>query len=287
MDAALDAFLRAAPERLRTEDEGTLSGILDSLRARVESSWPGIDVDRAIFYAFLGARVPDEGSIADAVASLHAGDLFLTCACLEGNPAALVAFEHRFAGDIIKALARFRLSSDEEQDLIQSLRVAFFVNKALAKYSGRGQLRAWVRATAVRTALNVIAARKPHDDRAEEVLGSLPATGDAELDLIRRRFRAEFGTAFAAAVASLDATERGLLAQHYVDGLTIDQLGEYLRVNRATVARRIAQLRATLLERTRKTLMRALDIDRGALESLMDVARSQLDISVYRLLKAN
>src|SRR5205809_336497 len=63
--------------------------------------------------------------------------------------------------------------------------------------------------------------------------------------------RRVYREAFAAALATLTARDRNLLRQMYLYGATVDELGVLYAVHRATAARWIAQIRDTLLRRTR------------------------------------
>jgi RNA polymerase sigma-70 factor, ECF subfamily len=260
------------------------SDLLGELYHRAREAWPGVKLDRAVFEAFVAARLPDPPT-PQAVAAIAGEDLYLVCACLRWDPAALSTFDRAFADAIGHSLSRFDLSSAERDDIVQSLRVTMFVNRKLESYSGTGPLRGWVRSSATRAALRVVGSRKQRPDASEDILGALPATGDPELDLMRSRFAAEFRQAFAETVASMGAEDRLVLRQHYVDDLSIDQLAVLHRIHRATAARRVSRLRAALLAGTRERLEQVLDIDATQLESLMRLAGSRLQVSVFRLLK--
>ncbi len=257
---------------------------VEALHTRARAAWPGVNVALERFAAYLRERLP-EGAGEDALGEMFTDDLYLACACLDGDRAALEAFERAMFDAAGFSMARFDLGEAERKDLAQSLRLNFFARKAIARYSGRGALRGWVRSAATRAALDLVAARKQRPDNEDEILGALPALGDPELHLLRERFAAQFKEAFAATMAALEAEDRALLAQHYVDGLTIDQLAVVLGVHRATAARRIVRVRALLLDGTRERLERTLDIDTRAFDSLMRLAQSRLHISVFRLLR--
>lgn len=245
-------------------------------------AWPDIALDREAFAAFVAPHLRGQ-----QVGALEAGDLFLACACLGGVAGAAEAFDREYRGDMIKSLSRFHFSAAERDDIVQTLRVAFMVKGKLASYSGRGKLRAWVRSASLRAGLDHQDSKKPQARGSDEsLLDGLPATGNAELDLARARFKNEFKSAFESAVAALAADDRRLLAQHYVDGLTIDQLCVVERVHRATVARRIARLREQLFEMTNERLRAQLQMSAPELESMMRLVRSQLDISIHRMLRA-
>jgi RNA polymerase sigma-70 factor (ECF subfamily) len=69
-----------------------------------------------------------------------------------------------------------------------------------------------------------------------------------------------------------------------VDGLSIDALGEIYGVHRATAARWIAKIREDLLARTREAFSARAKVGRAEFESLLRLARSQLDVSLRRVL---
>jgi RNA polymerase sigma-70 factor (ECF subfamily) len=279
-----EAILAAAP---RFGGEADALPLCEGALAQARAAWPGVRLADEPFGAHLGAKLAgsDAPTLAAALAAVQVDDLFLACACLAGDPGALAAFDRAMAGPIAQAAAEFRLATDEAAELTQGLRVTFVVKRSLAGYSGRGPLRGWVRASAHRAALHLVEKRARRPDDEDDILGALPATGDVELDAMRRRFSAEFRTAFTEAVAALAPADRTLLAQHYVDDLSIDQLAVVLGVHRATAARRIVKLREDLLEGTRTRLRGLLAVDVETLESLMRVAASRLDVSVFRLLK--
>jgi RNA polymerase sigma-70 factor, ECF subfamily len=261
--------------------------VADALR-RAAAAWPGIGLDPQIFVDHLAARLPQAASLSlpAALAAISVEDLYLACACLRGERAALDAFERAYADVFAKSLARFDLSAAEREDLVQSLRVAFFLKKTLAGYSGRGSLRGWVRTACTRSALDFVESRRarPGDD-ADDILRNLPATGDVELDLVRQRAAAQVHAALSETIAALAPEDRALLAQHYVDELSIDQLALVYNVHRATVARRLVRLREALIGQTKARLREKLDVDGATLESIVRLATSRLDVSVFRMLR--
>lgn len=257
----------------------------DALRRAYEqaqSAWPGVALDLAAFAEHVLARVDAEA----ALAAVHTGDLYLACACLRGDRAALEAFERAFGPPIRQSLARFDLSDAERSDLLQTLRVRLFVERALERYTGHGALHGFLRSAATRAGIDALRRRRERPDEEDEILGQLPATDDAELDLIRRKFSAEFRAAFSATLAGLAAEDRAILAQHYIDGLSIDELAALLQIHRATAARRIVKLRETLLTGTKERLQATLSLDSESLESLWRVAASRVHLSVFRMLRS-
>jgi RNA polymerase sigma-70 factor (ECF subfamily) len=116
------------------------------------------------------------------------------------------------------------------------------------------------------------------------VISRAVAEGSVELDFVKEAYRPAFKEAFHEALASLDEKERLLLKQHAVDGLGIDALGELYGVHRATAARWVAKVREAVLDRTRVAFEKRMNVGRAEFESLLRLARSQLDLSLKRVL---
>ncbi|MFO0634046.1 MAG: sigma-70 family RNA polymerase sigma factor [Nannocystaceae bacterium] len=158
---------------------------------------------------------------------------------------------------------------------------------AILRYSGRGNLGAWVRVTAMRTALNATRNR-PRIDRPaaddDDLFEFAPSPEDPELDHLERTYRAAFRQAFLDTVAALPAGERTLLRQSVVHGLTVRELAKVHGVHHATIARRIAAARERLVEGTRAVLAARLALAPGELDSIMMMIRSRLDVSISRVL---
>jgi RNA polymerase sigma-70 factor (ECF subfamily) len=102
---------------------------------------------------------------------------------------------------------------------------------------------------------------------------------------MKGRYREDFKVALQAAMAGLSARDRTVLRLHWVDGLNIDKIGAVYRVHRSTVARWIAQCRKQLLEDTKRALKARLQVSHSELHSLVGLLRSQLHLSVSRVLQ--
>ncbi|MFT3694102.1 MAG: sigma-70 family RNA polymerase sigma factor [Kofleriaceae bacterium] len=242
-----------------------------------EAKWPGVRVDRDRFGAFVAER-GDE--------SLHVADLYLVCACLDGNTTAIAAFHRELLGQLPRLLHRQRPDMGQLDELAQIIATKLLVERRLEQYSGRGPLLTWIKVVASRALSNT---RRSANDRAalEDRAAAEPevvATIDPELALIRQRFGIEFKDALKVAFASLELRERNLLRLHFVDRLGIDALAPIFSVSRATAARHLAAARTTLTERVVANLGARLRIDSDELESLVRSVRSKLDVSLSALL---
>ena len=220
----------------------------------------------------------------------RAADLYLAAACAAGDPVAIARIDALLPGVVRPALARLGLPPSDDDEIVQRVRVALMVadqdgRTGIAGYSGRGDLRAYLRAVAVRQALRRIERESGPASEEDEVLAMLPSAGDSpEQRLLKQRCGGEVRTAFAAGLAELSPRERTVLRQHYVDALTIDQLAGLHGVHRATCARWIESARARLVRRVRRHLRDSLGFGDRELDSIIGLVRSQLDLSLSRLL---
>jgi RNA polymerase sigma-70 factor (ECF subfamily) len=214
-------------------------------------------------------------------------DLDLAASCVAGDQSAIAALDGALPALVRPVLARVGVTAADTDEVLQRVRIALLAPGAdgtigLSGYSGRGDLKAYIRAVAVKQALK----KRQREDRGSDPVDDLLAGGDdsPELQVIKARCRGEIRAAFGAALATLGDRERTLLRQHYLDGLTVDVLGRLHRVHRATAARWLTSARADLLRGMRRHFQATLGMDRRDLDSAIGLVQSQLDLSMSRLL---
>ncbi|MEZ4398620.1 MAG: hypothetical protein R3B06_01280 [Kofleriaceae bacterium] len=290
MEATLvPPFLDAAPPGLRAE-LATLPDLARAVWALVaegRQAWPAVAIDPARAAAFAAARL-DGGDAAGALASLRAADLYLACACADGDPAALAAFDRHYMREVDIALARMRVVGARLADVKQLVRQRLFVGDGapgkIVEYGGRGDLRRWVRSVAVRTCLNELRKGKHEvltDDDQLIAQHAMPGD-DPELDYMKRTYAREFQGAFAEALAAQGAREQTLLRYHHVDGLNIDEIGAIYRVHRVTAFRWLEKAKAQLVAATLAVLRSRLNVTPQELDSVLRLIRSQVHLSLVR-----
>lgn len=288
-----EIFVAQLPEGARRAvGEGLV--LTDALLAAVQAgreAWPELALAPERFVAFVAQRVAQREQPIEALRALHAADLYLVCAFLDGIKGAALTLERRYLEPLSAILSRVGVPAHLIEDVRQTLYVQLLSEKAAAgpllrQYEGRGPLGAWLRVAATR------AARRTQDrDRRERPLhadtpaGFLVGGADPELAQIQRQFHGEFKDALREALATLSVEERNLLRFYFLDGMNIDQIGVILRVHRATIARRIAGLRSRLLTEVRAGLVRRLRVPQPDLDSMLRLVGSQLELSLMRLLE--
>src|SRR4051794_26194157 len=112
----------------------------------------------------------------------------------------------------------------------------------------------------------------------ESVLEALPSPGpDAELDLIKHRYRREFRDAVRETFAALPSEQRHLLRLHFVDRLSTIEMGMVFRKNQSTVSRWLKSVRQEVYVETKRRLQARLGLSSREFASLLAVIDSQLD----------
>ena len=286
------ALLLAGPHShghaLDPHDAASLGERLDEIWREARETWPSVAVGEEAYVAHLARHLPSDVPVVEALRQMNTADLYLACACSQGNAQAIDAFETHCLSVVDGAIARFRLGADAVAEVKQRLRQRVLVADdgppRIVGFSGRGELRGWVRVMAVREALHMSegARRETELDDADR-LQAFVTPSDPELDLMKARYRDAFGKAFDRALRELPAREQTLLRQHVIDGLTIDQLGALYRVHRATAARSLERVRKAVLASTRAHMSEHLHVRSSELNSILRLIRSRLEVTLRGL----
>jgi RNA polymerase sigma-70 factor (ECF subfamily) len=249
------------------------------------AAWPLLALDREAFERYFArhtSQTPPERP--------YAADMYLACACANGNDAALAALERLLAGDVALAVASIDSSRAFVQDTLQATRERLLVRVGgqpgkIGDYGGRASLKSWLCAVAVRLAISRLRRKgeqrqKPFDAESDRRL----ARGGPEFEYLRGRYKGAFEDAIRSAVEQLSPKERMLLRLNVAEGMSVDRLAAIYQVGRSTAARWLASARRTLLEKARRELHVRFPLTSTELDSLGADMRSQLDVSIAKLL---
>jgi RNA polymerase sigma-70 factor (ECF subfamily) len=300
LGALLVSHLRAgnsssAPLPPHAVDIDKLTSLLASKADAAQSQWQGIAVSPQRFANYVAERLPANATIdvlVPSLASMRLDELYLCCACAEGQERALLALEREFFPTVKSALVGMDKTGSLTDEVIQLLRQRLFLrepNKApkIEKYLGQGSLRNWLRASAVRLGIDLIRAggntRNACSD--DNVMAALPdSKDDPELAHLKRTYGKAFKETFAQVLRKRPARERTILRYYYVDGLSVEQIGAIYSVHKATVSRWLTASRSALGAQTRTLLQERLGVEGEGIKSIMRLIQSQLDMSIRRWL---
>ena len=289
--AAVATWLSRHPAtaELAPAEYEAVAALADTVLAPAVQTVAGARSDVAAFVVHLAACV--EGApLIDALSSLRAADLWLAWCCTQGDAAALRQFHTLFDNEFAAASRRLRCDADTRAEFVQGCREAMVAPPApkLARYSGQGDLRHFLRVALVRKMIDFrrkLQARQGRERPLQAQDNEVPApSDDVEMAYLKNEYGGAFRAAFARAVSELTAAQRNLLRHHYADGMNVDELGRRYGVHRATAARRVARARQELLERTRQQLMQALKLNPQELDSVLRLIESNVHVSVQRVL---
>lgn len=300
----------AQHEALTPDDRDWLERLLHQSWEDGHATWPDVPLSEEVFVRHLArifVREVDSSlphpSEADAVhpvlrfiEPLHHSDLYLACACAEGNPGALLAFERHYLALLPGMLAHLREPLASVEDVCQQLRARFLVRTPnappkITSYSGRGPLRTWLRVSAVR---DVLCIRRGPQGGFEGGCGAsagdvfkLPPSlhGDPELEHIKRLYRCEFHQAVVDAFAGLSDKDRDLFRLSVIEGLSTPAISRLYQVNQSTISRWLTSAKQRVFDETKALLQRRLRLSPGEFESILRVLNSQIDVSLSRILK--
>jgi RNA polymerase sigma-70 factor (ECF subfamily) len=257
---------------------------LAALYARGRAAHPDLDVEDTVFAAHLGrcGAALEERTAGD----VHAEDLYLCCAGLLGDEAAVRMLRQRHR----PVLAGYLRAIDGSPAFVEEVEQRFWdaaligsidAPARLASYSGRGPLASWVGVAGQRIAL-MIRRSEAAEKRAIDRVGveARLATADPELAFVKQHLRVPFQRALVEAFRALDERQRMIYSLHVVDGLTVGQIAAMYGVSHSTVSRWMSAARSAIVAKTRRLLHDELDVSADEFESLARLLASQIDLSV-------
>ncbi len=265
-------------------DSAALEARLQARLSEARAAWPELDAPPEAFVAFMAERLLPGTPVEQGLESLHVADLLLAFACSRNDARALRAFDVKVLASAVRAAERMDKSPAFLEELTQGLRQKLFVGAQprILDYSGRGPLAGWVRAAAIRDAINLRGPSRPQE--GDDALLNLPADrANPELDYLRKRHQREFAECFRAAMDALDPQEKTLLRLHFADGVGVEQLAQHYQVHRATLSRRLAAARESMVKHTLRLMQERYRLGPEDLQSIIRLLRSDLDLRMSQL----
>jgi RNA polymerase sigma-70 factor (ECF subfamily) len=289
--AQVERFRAALPAEVRARfaDAEGLAATLDQLRGAALAAYPDLMVDAAQFAAELARRL---GTAAAPVplARIHAAHVHLAIACAAGDPLAIRRFEAELFDELAASASRLRARPDQVDEVRGQLRRILFVSEpgrpaALREFSGRGDLRSYLRVIITRELVRAInKGRREVGVSDEGLLDRLLPASDPGVGYLRDRYRDDVDAALRAALRGLADQARALLRFSLVDGWTADRIATLYGIHRATAARRVAAAREQLGAAIRDELARRLSISIADVDSIVRGVQSRVEVSLERLL---
>jgi RNA polymerase sigma-70 factor (ECF subfamily) len=291
MESVADAFVAGLADAVRSrfDDRAALATSLALLHGAAQAAYPEHVVDATTFAGELARRL-GELATPEQVLAVRADHLLLAIAGCTGDEAALRRLDAELVPVVAAAAARLSALPHQVDDVRSHVRRVLFASEpgrpaALQEFSGRGDLRSYVRVIATRELVRVInQGRRGLAVLDEAVLNLASPTDDPALAYLRERYRSDVDAAMRAALIGLADEERALLRYSLIDGWTVDRIGALYGVHRATAARRVAAARAAFATAIRSELAGRLAIPDDEVDSIIRLVQSRIDASIERLL---
>jgi RNA polymerase sigma-70 factor, ECF subfamily len=247
---------------------------IDDIRQRGEADrWRlppqalGLTLHRSVvaWGASLG-RNPSTTEIEAYLRAIHAEDLVLACACQHGLEPAWEHFISRHRSGLYAAAHALVHDQVHARELADSLYAELFglddrdgTRRSLFQYfHGRSSLKTWLRAVLAQRhtdAFRVSRRFEPLSEEAERELVAAQSASDPP-DPDRERYVRSLAEALRNALRELTPRDRIRLRHHYVDELTLKEIGRLMDEHESTVSRKIARTRRQLRKRVERTLRR-------------------------------
>jgi RNA polymerase sigma-70 factor, ECF subfamily len=220
---------------------------------------------------------------------LKLNDLVLARACAAGHERAWEHFVATYHGPLVRVAIAITGSETLGRDLAGSLYAELYGMKEsdgqrkcpLDSYRGRGSLMGWLRTTLAQRFVDHH--RRSHretalDDPEHAFDPPAPVSEEAPAHL------AALARAVEDAVARQDADDRFLLAAYYLDGRTLAQIAQLLRVHEATVSRKLRRAAEEIRKQVLRNLRQA-GLSRRAAEEALGADPRDLDLNWKKLLQ--
>lgn len=268
-------------------DDQALEQALEGAVAEARAAYPSLRWSDDELVAHLGRHA--RGADPQSVRAVRVGELFVAGACAAGHDEAIAHLERDFMGAAAAGLAQMGLTDGRRDEALQVLRHKLLRptegEPGIASYSGAGSLAGWLRTAVTRIALNQRRTDQRRQAREEGWFADqlLPA-GDPELDYLQERYRSELQDALTAAFERLQDDQRRLLRRYVIDGETLETLASEHGVALSTVSRWLSRIRDKLAADARRHFAQACSLDPSECDSLVRLVKSDLHVSVLRLL---
>jgi len=264
---------------------------LDKVVARGRSAHPHLALDGLAFVRHLArcAATMDAGPVAPEL--LHIEDLYLACACGTGVAGAAARFEERCGPRLKAVLTAAVKSADVRAEIRQRVLDLLLVGTKdtqarILGYGGQGPIDSWTAVVAQRQVVELLR-EDEREQRAREgaALEAALSSGVApEVAFAKQRYRAEFESAMADALSTLEERERLVLRLNLVSQISLQDIGKMYGVAQSTVSRWLASARDQVHAEVTRLLRKRLGASPDEIASLAGVMASQIDLSISRLL---
>ena len=226
-----------------------------------------------------------EDEIASFYLALRVEELALAQGCAAGHDPAWTEFMRRFREKMYDAARRIVRDDSVAHELADELYADLYGTKEkdgrrvskLDFYTGRGSLEGWLRTVLAQEYINryrkqrhTVSLEEQEEAGAQFVAGEVVADPPVDARLV---------AATDAALASLAAEDRYVLAAYFLDGKTLAEIARVLRVHESTISRKVEKITRELRKAVLDALCRC-GMSRRQAEEALDADVRDLPVNV-------
>lgn len=252
-----------------------------------QATWPGIHIEPGAFLAHWARHLAASSELAKDFECLQVMDLYFAFGCAAGDAHALAVLKNRMTPSVASTIRGVHPDPVVVEEVVQLLMERLLISTGggpprIAEYAGKGPFEHWLRAVALRLALNHRRGMKraPEVASSDALIDFAAPSNDPLAELLKSRYRKEVEAALKTALSALSREDRNLVKLHFVDGLSLNQIGAVYQANKSTISRRLARARQELLLKAQTGLRDRLGAGGPELESLIALLGSQIDLSL-------
>ena len=247
-------------------------------------------VERSLDHRFSTAA--SEADIAVYLESLHADELALACACIDGHDGAWEHFIRELRPQLYHAART--IAGDDGRELADSLYGELFGlpgkdgnrRSLLVHYHGRSRLITWLRSVLVQRHIDRVRVTRrfePLDDAESGSSSEASTASTTDPDTDRERLIGHAQRALDAGIDALEAKDRLRLRLYYGQDMTLAAIGRVLGEHEATVSRKLDKARRTLRSGVERALA-SQGLAPAAIARAFELAADAPDLQLDRLL---
>lgn len=267
-------------------DDDRLASLIAHIGRAGRSEFPAVKLADAALGEFLAGR-----EIPADLADDRAAEVYLACACARGDAGAIALLRDRYLARVEGSLRRGRSPALVEDALLQLLGTIFVARPGQAPeigdFTGSGPLGAWLRIVALRILMRLERKQRQPPEMARAAAAGLPTPESPEVAYLRRKYSAALQDALGEAWKTMSPENQVLLRLRYNDGRGIDDIAKVENIHRATAARRVRKAEESLIDEARRLLSAKLGASEPDVNSVLQLVRSQLQISVGRIFRSD
>jgi RNA polymerase sigma-70 factor (ECF subfamily) len=268
---------------------GELLVAVDRAVVRAEDDWPEFRLPAGAFRDRLLAIVGDSDAPVEALARLFIADLYLAHACAERLTAAVEAFAERYLSRVAHYVRDYRdVNPDEVRRQLEDTLLLGNEESGprIAQYAGRGALGGFVRTAARNAAITLTRRAAPEREiEIEEIASVICSPPESTKRVVTSRYNAVIQEAVRAALWTLGRRQRTVVRLHLTQGVSLTQIGKMFSVNQSTVSRWLQAAIEHLYAEIRRAIREAHGVTGSELDSIVRDVRSQIDLSLSRVLR--